>query len=80
MASVINWWCDFHRSEIHSGWRVLLAEKHKTVRILQGKRSVLFQDIGAFNFIQWVDTQVNVQSDFYLNEARAVYGGWFDVL
>ena len=26
------------------------------------------------------DTQVNVQSDFYLNEARAVYGGWFDVL
>lgn len=39
-----------------------------------------FKILAFFNFIQWVDTQVNVQSDFYLNEARAVYGGWFDVL
>lgn len=39
-----------------------------------------FKILAFFNFIQWVDTQVNVQSDFHLNEARAVYGGWFDVL
>lgn len=39
-----------------------------------------FRILAFFNFIQWVDTQVNVESDFYLNRARAVYGGWFDVL
>lgn len=39
-----------------------------------------FKTLAFFNFIQWVDTQVNVESDFHLNEARAVYGGWFDVL
>lgn len=39
-----------------------------------------FKILAFFNFIQWVDTQVNVESDFHVNEARAVYGGWFDVL
>lgn len=39
-----------------------------------------FKILAFFNFIQWVDTQVNVESDFHLNQARAVYGGWFDVL
>lgn len=39
-----------------------------------------FKILAFFNFIQWVDTQVNVESDFYLNRARVVYGGWFDVL
>lgn len=39
-----------------------------------------FKILAFFNFIQWVDTQVNVESDFYLNRARAIYGGWFDVL
>ena len=39
-----------------------------------------FKILAFFNFIQWVDTQVNVEGDFHLNRARAVYGGWFDVL
>ena len=39
-----------------------------------------FKILAFFNFIQWVDTQVNVESDFHLNEARKMYGGWFDVL
>ena len=39
-----------------------------------------FKILAFFNFIQWVDTQVNVENDFHLNEARAVYDGWFDVL
>ena len=39
-----------------------------------------FKILAFFNFIQWVDTQVNVESDFHMNEARVVYGGWFDVL
>ena len=39
-----------------------------------------FKILAFFNFSQWVDTQVNVESDFHLNKARAVYGGWFNVL
>lgn len=39
-----------------------------------------FKILAFFNFIQWVDTQVNVESDFHVNEARTVYGGWFNVL
>lgn len=39
-----------------------------------------FKILAFFNFIQWVDTQVNVESDFHMNEARTVYGGWFNVL
>ena len=39
-----------------------------------------FKILAFFNFIQWVDTQVNVESDFHVNGARKMYGGWFDVL
>lgn len=46
----------------------------------RGNAQFYFKILAFFNFIQWVDTQVNVESDFHLNEARAVYGGWFGVL
>lgn len=39
-----------------------------------------FKILAFFNFVQWVDTLVNVESDLVLNKARITYGEWFVVL
>ena len=35
--------------------------------------------LAFFNFIQWVDSQVNVDSDVELSHTKVMFGDWFDV-
>lgn len=39
-----------------------------------------FKILAFFNFVQWVDTLVNIERDLVLNRARAMYGESFVVL
>ena len=38
-----------------------------------------FKTLAFFNFIQWVDSQVNVDSDVELSHTKVMFGHWFDV-
>lgn len=38
-----------------------------------------FKILSFFNLIEWVDSQVNEDSDVKLSGAKLVYGAWFDV-
>lgn len=38
-----------------------------------------FQILSFFNFIEWVDSQVNENNDVKLSGSKEIYGPWFDV-
>ena len=38
-----------------------------------------FKILAFFNFIEWLDSQVNEDSDIQLSHAKQMYGPWFDV-
>lgn len=35
--------------------------------------------LAFYNFIEWIDSQVNEESDFALSHSKLFYGAWFDV-
>ena len=39
-----------------------------------------FEVLAFFNFMQWVDTQVNLGKGILMDRAKLVYGDWFQVL
>lgn len=39
-----------------------------------------FKVLAFFNFMRWVDAQVNLNKTVLKDDARSVYGNWFDVL
>ena len=38
-----------------------------------------FKILSFFNLVEWVDSQVNEDSDVQLSEVKQIYGAWFDV-
>ena len=38
-----------------------------------------FKTLAFFNFIEWVDSQVNEDSDVHLSHTKVMFGPWFDV-
>ena len=46
----------------------------------RGNAQFYFKVLAFFNFMQWVDAQVNLDKRVHVNRARAVYGEWFKVL
>ena len=60
---------------------IYLYLRNRTARPCHKKSAIFYLKILAFyNFIQWVDNQVNAENDIGMNRARQVYSEWFDVL
>ena len=54
--------------------------RFKTIRLQYRENAQFyFRTLAFFNFIEWVDSQVNEDSDVELSHTKVMFGPWFDV-